>query len=40
MPDGKKVMVSSAAQERLERDTARARMRAAARGEGYNVHDT
>lgn len=40
MPDGSRVMVSSAAQERLEKDNARARMREAARGNGYTVHDT
>jgi hypothetical protein len=39
MPDGTKVMVSSASQERVERDKARSRMREAARGNGYSVHD-
>jgi hypothetical protein len=39
MPDGTKVLVSSAAQERAERDAARARMRSAARGNGYTVQD-
>jgi hypothetical protein len=39
MPDGKKVTVTSASQERIERDEARARMRAAAQGKGYSVHD-
>lgn len=37
MPDGSKVMVSSASQERVERDAARSRMREAARGNGYSV---
>lgn len=40
MPDGTRVTVTSAAQERLEKDKARARMREAARGKGYSVHDT
>jgi hypothetical protein len=39
MPDGTRVMVSSAAQERVEKDNARARMREASRGNGYSVHD-
>lgn len=39
MPDGTRVMVSSAAQERVEKDAARARMRDAARGNGYSVHN-
>jgi len=37
MPDGSRVMVSSATQERLEKDKARARMRQAASGKGYTV---
>lgn len=40
MPDGKRVMVSSAAQERMEKDAARARLREAAKGNGYSVHNT
>lgn len=39
MPDGTRVTVSSAAQERVERDAARARMREASRGSGYSVHN-
>lgn len=39
MPDGSKVMVSSAAQERVERDKARARMRGQARGVSYTIRD-
>lgn len=39
MPDGTRVTVTSASQERLEKDAARARMRAAAKGNGYTVRD-
>lgn len=39
MPDGKRVTVTSVTQERMERDAARARMRAASKGNGYTVHD-
>lgn len=37
MPDGERVMVSSAAQERLERQKAQERIRAAAKAKGYSV---
>lgn len=37
MPDGKIVTVTSAAQERAERDQAWVRMRAEARAKGYTV---
>lgn len=37
MPDGSRVMVSSAAQERLEKDKARAKMRQNSAGKGYTV---
>lgn len=37
MPDGSRVMVASAAQERAERQSAQERMRAAARSKGYSV---
>lgn len=39
MPDGSKVMVSSAAQERAEREKARARTRTAQRGVSYTIRD-
>lgn len=39
MPDGSKVMVSSAAQERTEREKSRARMRGEAQGTGYTIRD-
>jgi hypothetical protein len=37
MPDGSRVMVSSAAMERTEKEKARARMRQQSAGKGYTV---
>lgn len=37
MPDGERVMVSSAAEERSERAKAQSRIRAAAKAKGYSV---
>ena len=37
MPDGTRVTVTSAAQERIEREKARARMRQQSSGKGYTV---
>lgn len=37
MPDGTRVMVSSAAQERIERSKAQERIRAQAKTKGYSV---